>query len=348
MFIHPRNVSELVWEPHSLPGLCWQLQAAFTTQPRLQSAEPSSAEPSSAALSCTQRGWGLSPPTFPPFLLPEMLCRICWGSPGCFLLVLLHFCGSPQVQLNSPEGQVDKQLGFCVHIPFWWLSAAEGPLRARKGPAAPPQLSLRCFKLGRNILLVVSVRKGHPWDPWGFSLCPSASWKRAGKKGGTAGLLEPWLSVQLWHRHPLPWCKSWNWGSALAEHRECRVTSSSPSPPAFCALHICNSCSPPQALLGGQQKPELAHPDGQSKTKVRPGSVSQPRIWVQSWSLLQRWPCWERRSGLRNCGNPGEPNQGSWLLQPSLELLKLFPAAGAVQEAELLLLSPSEEEVLYF
>lgn len=148
VFIHPRNVSELVWEPHSLPGLCWQLQAAFTTQPRLQSAEPSS-----AALSCSQRGWGLSPPTFPPFLLPEMLCRICWGSPGCFLLVLLRFRGSPQVQLNSPEGQTDKRLGFCVHIPFWWLSAAEGPLRARKGPAAPPQLSLRCFKLGGTFCL---------------------------------------------------------------------------------------------------------------------------------------------------------------------------------------------------
>lgn len=63
---------------------------------------------------------------------------------------------------------------------------------------------------------MVSARKGHPWDPRDFSLCLGASWKTAGNPG-TAGLLEPWLSVQLCGTGtPLPLCKIWDWGCSPA------------------------------------------------------------------------------------------------------------------------------------
>lgn len=83
--VHPRNVSELIWDPQLLAGLCWQLQAPFCHPPQSAARCSCLGELSSAALSLAQRGWGLSPPITITIPLP--------GIPAGALLVLLHSPG---------------------------------------------------------------------------------------------------------------------------------------------------------------------------------------------------------------------------------------------------------------
>lgn len=90
-------------------------------------------------------------------------------------------------------------------------------------------------------------------------------------------------------------------------------------------------------------------------TKVSPGSLCQPRDLGCRAGLTLEMALLERRVRIRVL----EVHRSRWIQtralgcsRPSVEFWKPFPAAGGVQEAEvgsrLLLLSPSEEQELYF
>lgn len=145
---------------------------------------------------------------------------------------------------------MDKQLqGFVPRFPFGLL---RGSLQAGKGTQQLPQLSLGCSQLGRSILLLVSVREGCPWD---YS---------AGSHPGA------WLLEQEQEPTPCPCVKS---GITGAEPWQGRVPSSAASPPAFCGI----PALPLRPCWEGRKNPQQVHPEGQTKTKVRPGSMSQAR-----------------------------------------------------------------------
>lgn len=136
----------------------------------------------------------------------------------------------------------------------------------------------RSIFVGRSVLVLLCVRERMSTGSPGFlslQRCQTAG------SAGTAGWLEPCGTGTS-----LPWCKTWGWGSA-----QLGSPGSAGFPPLLLFVLFPSGLAAIPSLPikpsweDSKQTPELVHPEGQIKTKVSPGSLSQPRIGVQSWDI---------------------------------------------------------------